>query len=82
MVSASSAIIQDIDDMRKSRPAALVFFYCDFREEKRGTCAGYSHHYWSNFVINPTRAAISFPSSSQNTKMVRNMRVMPCLSDV
>jgi hypothetical protein len=37
MVSASSAIIRDIDDMRKSRPAILTFFYCDFREEqKRG----------------------------------------------
>jgi hypothetical protein len=33
MMLASSAIIQDIDDMRKSRPAILTFFYCDFREE-------------------------------------------------
>jgi hypothetical protein len=40
MVSASSAIIQDIDDMRKSGSAALVFFYCDFREEQKRNLRG------------------------------------------
>ena len=40
MVSTSSAIIQDIDDMRKSRPAILTFFYCDFREERKRDLRG------------------------------------------
>jgi hypothetical protein len=39
-MSASSAIIQDIDDMRKSRPAILTFFYCDFREERKRDLRG------------------------------------------
>jgi hypothetical protein len=33
MVLASSAIIQDIDAMRKSGLASLAFYYCDFRED-------------------------------------------------
>src|ERR1700730_2311417 len=40
MMSASSAIIQDIDDMRKSQPAILTFFYCDFREERKRDLRG------------------------------------------
>jgi hypothetical protein len=40
MVSASSAIIRDIDDMRTSRPAILMFFYCDFREEQKRDLRG------------------------------------------
>src|ERR1700730_8432554 len=40
MVSASSAIIQDIDDMRKCRPAILTFFYCDFKEERKRDLRG------------------------------------------
>jgi hypothetical protein len=40
MVSASSAIIQDINDMRKSGPAILTFFYCDFREEQKRVMRG------------------------------------------
>jgi len=35
-----SAIIQDIDDMRKLGPAALMFFYCDFREEQKRDLRG------------------------------------------
>jgi hypothetical protein len=35
MVLASSKIIQDIDNMRKSGLASLVFFYCDFREDQK-----------------------------------------------
>ena len=37
MVSGSSAIIEDIENMRKSGLASLAIFYCDFREdEKKG----------------------------------------------
>ena len=32
---ASSAIIEDIDIMRKSGLASLAFYYCDFREDQR-----------------------------------------------
>ena len=32
---ASSAIIEDIDTMRKSGLASLAFYYCDFREDQR-----------------------------------------------
>ena len=32
---ASSAIIEDIDYMRKAGLASLAFFYCDFREEEK-----------------------------------------------
>ena len=35
MAFVSSAIIQDIDDMRKSGLASLAFFYCDFREDQK-----------------------------------------------
>jgi hypothetical protein len=35
MVSASSSIIQDIDDMRKSRPAIVMFFYVTLKRNKR-----------------------------------------------
>ena len=35
MALASSAIIQDIDAMRKSGLASLAFYYCDFGEEKK-----------------------------------------------
>jgi len=43
MTLASSAIIQDIDAMRKSGLASLAFYYCDFREgqkqDRRGLLA-------------------------------------------
>jgi translation elongation factor EF-1beta len=39
-VSASSAIIQDIADTRKSQPAILTFYYCDFKEERKGVLRG------------------------------------------
>jgi hypothetical protein len=32
---ASSAIIEDIDTMRKSDLASLAFYYCDFREDQK-----------------------------------------------
>jgi hypothetical protein len=32
---ASSSIIQDIDNIRKSGLASLAFFYCDFRESEK-----------------------------------------------
>ena len=35
MVLASSAIIQDVDVMRKSGLASLAFYYCDFREDQK-----------------------------------------------
>jgi hypothetical protein len=35
MVSASSAIIEDIDTMRKSGLASLAFYYCDFKEDQK-----------------------------------------------
>jgi hypothetical protein len=35
IVLASSAIIEDIDSMRKAGLASLAFFYCDFREEEK-----------------------------------------------
>ena len=35
MTLASSAIIQDIDTMRKSGLASLAFYYCDFREDRK-----------------------------------------------
>jgi hypothetical protein len=40
MVLASSSIIQDIDDMRKSGLASMVFFYCDFREDPKKDLRG------------------------------------------
>jgi hypothetical protein len=39
-MSASSAIIQDIIDMRKSRPVGLMFFYCDFKDEQKRDLRG------------------------------------------
>jgi hypothetical protein len=35
MALVSSAIIQDIDAMRKSGLASLAFYYCDFREDQK-----------------------------------------------
>ena len=35
MQTSSSAIIQDIRDMRKSGLASLAFFYCDFRDSQK-----------------------------------------------
>ena len=35
MAFASSAVIQDIDAMRKSGLASLAFYYCDFREDQK-----------------------------------------------
>jgi len=35
MTLASSAIIQDIDAMRKSGLASLAFYYCDFRGDQK-----------------------------------------------
>jgi hypothetical protein len=32
---ASSAIVEDIDGMRKAGLASLAFFYCDFREDQK-----------------------------------------------
>jgi hypothetical protein len=40
MVLTSSSIIQDIDDMRKSGLASMVFFYCDFREDPKKDLRG------------------------------------------
>jgi hypothetical protein len=40
MVLASSAIIQDINTMRKSYPAALMFFFFDFKEEQKRNLRG------------------------------------------
>ena len=31
----SSSIIEDIQEMRKSRQASLAFFYCDFRDDQK-----------------------------------------------
>jgi hypothetical protein len=39
-VLTSSSIIQDIDDMRKSGLASMVFFYCDFREDPKKDLRG------------------------------------------
>jgi hypothetical protein len=35
MSTASSTIIEDIDNMRKSGLASLAYFYCDFRDVKK-----------------------------------------------
>jgi len=35
MPSLSSSIIEDIQEMRKSRQASLAFFYCDFRDDQK-----------------------------------------------
>jgi hypothetical protein len=35
IVLASSAIIEDIDAIRKTGQASLAFFYCDFREDQK-----------------------------------------------
>jgi hypothetical protein len=40
MVLASSTIIQDINTMQESYPAALMFFYCDFKEEQKRDLRG------------------------------------------
>jgi hypothetical protein len=37
---ASSAIVEDIDAMRKARLASLAFFYCDFREDQKKDLRG------------------------------------------
>jgi len=39
-VLASSTIIQDINTMRESYPSALMFFYCDFKEEQKRDLRG------------------------------------------
>jgi hypothetical protein len=39
-VLASSAIIDDIDAIRKAGLASLAFFYCDFREDKKRDVRG------------------------------------------
>jgi hypothetical protein len=39
-VSASSTIIEEIDNMRKSGLASLVMYYCDFREEEKKNLRG------------------------------------------
>jgi hypothetical protein len=56
----SSTIIGDIDVMRKAGLASLAFFYCDFREDQKKDLRGLLS--WSNFVINPTRTLIFYPS--------------------
>jgi NACHT domain-containing protein len=40
IVLASSAIIEDIDAMRKTGQASLAFFYCDFREDQKKDLRG------------------------------------------
>jgi hypothetical protein len=40
MLSVSSAIIEDINTMHKSRLASLAFFYCDFREDEKRDLRG------------------------------------------
>jgi hypothetical protein len=40
MVLASSAIIHDIDNMRRSRPVILTFYYCDLKEERKRDLRG------------------------------------------
>ena len=35
MASFSSSIIEDIQELRKSRQASLAFFYCDFRDDQK-----------------------------------------------
>jgi hypothetical protein len=40
MALASSTIIQDINTMQESYPAALMFFYCDFKEEQKRDLRG------------------------------------------
>jgi hypothetical protein len=40
MVSDSSSIIDDVDGMRKLGLASLVFFYCDFREDRKKDLRG------------------------------------------
>jgi len=35
IMSASSTIIEDIDEMRKCGLASLAFFYCDFRDDAK-----------------------------------------------
>jgi hypothetical protein len=37
---ASSAIVEDIDGMRKAGLASLAFFYCDFREDQKKDLRG------------------------------------------
>jgi hypothetical protein len=37
---ASSAIVEDIDAMRKTGLASLAFFYCDFREDQKRDLRG------------------------------------------
>jgi hypothetical protein len=39
-VYASSAVIEDIDNMRKSGLASLAIFYCDFREDQKKDVRG------------------------------------------
>jgi hypothetical protein len=39
-VLASSAIIEDVDAMRKAGLASLAFFYCDFREDQKKDLRG------------------------------------------
>jgi len=39
-MSASSSIIQDIQEMRKSRPASLAFFYCDYSDDQKKELCG------------------------------------------
>jgi hypothetical protein len=40
IVLVSSAIIEDIDAMRKAGLASLAFFYCDFREDQKKDLRG------------------------------------------
>ena len=37
---ASSTIIENVDSMRRSGPASLAFFYCDFREDEKKDLRG------------------------------------------
>jgi len=38
IILVSSAIIEDINGMRKLGKASLAFFYCDFRDDKKKDC--------------------------------------------
>jgi len=57
--------------MRGAGIASLAFYYFDFREDQISTYVDYSRRSWSNFVINPTRTVIFYPSCTQNTPKAR-----------
>jgi hypothetical protein len=54
IVLASSAIIQDIDTMKRAGLVLLAYYYFDFRDDKKDLSYGLPAS--SNFVINPRRS--------------------------